>query len=152
MNCIGMQSWKGSEYSRIPSMLSFCVCKCCTRFWICLNIAQSQPANIGPQDIPRTSFSNVPRTSPKDPIWPSRGPPDLMSRERPNLTSWGRPEMMSSGRPNLTFQARPWEVDSGRPQDALRTSLRGFSEYSNSHVAALFVTFLSELIRLTKSI
>ena len=28
----------------------------------------SQPANIGPQDVPRTSPSNVPRTSPKDPI------------------------------------------------------------------------------------
>ena len=27
-----------------------------------------QPANIGPQDVPRTSPSNVPRTSPKDPI------------------------------------------------------------------------------------
>ena len=28
----------------------------------------TQPANIGPQDVPRTSRSNVPRTSPKDPI------------------------------------------------------------------------------------
>ena len=28
----------------------------------------TQPANIGPQDVPRTSPSNVPRTSPKDPI------------------------------------------------------------------------------------
>ena len=28
----------------------------------------SQPANIGPQDVPRTSTSNVPRTSPKGPI------------------------------------------------------------------------------------
>ena len=27
-----------------------------------------QPANIGPQDVPRTSPTNVPRTSPKDPI------------------------------------------------------------------------------------
>ena len=29
---------------------------------------KSQPANICPQDVPRTSPSNVPRTSPKDPI------------------------------------------------------------------------------------
>ena len=28
----------------------------------------SQPANIGPQDVPRTSPTNVRRTSPKDPI------------------------------------------------------------------------------------
>ena len=31
-------------------------------------IILTQPANIGPQDVPRTSPSNVPRTSPKDPI------------------------------------------------------------------------------------
>ena len=31
----------------------------------------TQPANIGPQDVPKTSPYNVPRTSPKDPIWPS---------------------------------------------------------------------------------
>ena len=30
--------------------------------------AISQPANIGPQDVPRKSLANVPRTSPKDPI------------------------------------------------------------------------------------
>ena len=28
----------------------------------------TQPANIGPQDVPRTSPTNVPRTSPKGPI------------------------------------------------------------------------------------
>ena len=33
-----------------------------------LKIVGTQPANIGPQDVPRTSPSNVPRTSPKDPI------------------------------------------------------------------------------------
>ena len=31
----------------------------------------TQPANIGPQDVPRTSPFSVPRSSPKDPIWPS---------------------------------------------------------------------------------
>ena len=91
----------------------------------------SQPANIGPQDVPRTSPSNVPRTSPEDPIWPSSGRPDLTFRGRPNLTSWGRPEITSRGCLNLTFKWRPWEVDSGRPQDVFRTSPRGPSEYSN---------------------
>ena len=74
-----------------------------------------QPANVGPQDVLRTSPSNVPRTSPKDPICPSWGRPYLMFRGRPNLTSWGRPEMKSRGRLNLTFKGRPWKVDSGRP-------------------------------------
>ena len=78
----------------------------------------TQPANIGPQDVPRTSPSSVPKTSPIDPIWPSRG--------RPNLTSRGRPEMTSRGNLNLTFKGRPWEVDSGRPQDVQGT----FSERS----------------------
>ena len=31
----------------------------------------TQPANIGPQDVPRTSPFSVPRSSPKDPIGPS---------------------------------------------------------------------------------
>ena len=44
-----------------------------------IGLHATQPANIGPQDVPRTSPSNVPRTFPKDPIWPSRG--------RLNLTS-----------------------------------------------------------------
>ena len=112
----------------------------------------TQPANIGHQDVPKTSPSNVPRTSPKDPIWPSWGHPDLTSPGRPNIASWGRPEMMSRGCPNLTLKGLPWEVDSRRPQDVLRTSLRGSSEYSNLDVPVFFVTFLSELIRLTKSI
>ena len=29
--CVGMKLWKSSEYSSIPSMPGFCVCKCCTR-------------------------------------------------------------------------------------------------------------------------
>ena len=67
-------------------------------------------------------------------------------------TSRGRPNIMSWERPNLTFKGRPWEVDSRRPQNVLRTSLRGSSEYSNLDVPVFFVTFLSEIIRLTKSI
>ena len=76
----------------------------------------SQLANIGPQDAPKTS--------PKDPIWPSRG--------RPTVTSWGRP--------NLTFKGHPWEVDLGLPRDVLRTSPRRPSEHSNLDVP-IFVNF-----------
>ena len=65
----------------------------CLNLYFCCNAIfmkiVTQPASIGPQDVPRTSPSNVPRTSPKDPIWPSRGHPDLISRERPNIMSRG---------------------------------------------------------------
>ena len=60
------------------------------------NSELTQPANIGLQDVPKTSPSNVVRTSPKYPIW--------ASGERPNLTSWERPEMTSRGRSNLMFK------------------------------------------------
>ena len=102
----------------------------------------SQPANIGPQDVPRTSRSNDPRTSPKDPIWPSQG--------RLDLTSWGRPEMTSRGRLNLTFKGRPWEVDSGRPRTFTGRPLEDL-ESTQTWMSNFFKTFLSELIRLTKS-
>ena len=63
-------------------------------------VAITQPAKFGPQDVPRTSPSNVtyrnyttvPRTSQSDVPGTS------------NLTSWGRPEMTSRGRPNLMFK------------------------------------------------
>ena len=29
--CVSMQLLKGSEYSRIPSMTGFCICKSCTQ-------------------------------------------------------------------------------------------------------------------------
>ena len=86
----------------------------------------TQPTNIGPQDVLRTSPSNFPRTSPKDPIWLSQGRPNLTSRGRHNLTSWGRL--------NLTFKGRSWEVDLGLPQDVLSTFPRGPWEYSNLDV------------------
>ena len=82
----------------------------------------THPTNIGLQDVPRTSRSNVPRTSPKD------------SFDRCGDVPILRPEMTSRGRLNLMFKGRPWEVDSGRPQDVLRTSPRGPSEYSNLDV------------------
>ena len=74
------------------------------------------------------------------------------SRGRPNLTSKGRPEMTFRRCPNPMFKGRPWEVDSGRLQDVLRTSPRGPSQYSNLDVPTFSLPFLSELIRLTKSI
>ena len=49
--------------------------------------------------------------------------------------------MTARRRPNLKFKGRPRGVDSGRPQDVLRTSLKGFSEYLNLDVAALFCNF-----------
>ena len=95
-------------------------------------------ANIGPCDFPRTSPSNARRTFSKDPIWLSQGRLNLTSRGSPNLTSWGSLKMTSRGHPDLTLKGCPWEVNSGSPQDVVRT--------------IFFLTFLSELIRLTKSI
>ena len=119
----------------------------------------SQPANIGPQDVPRTSPSNVPRASPKGPIWPSRRRPELTSRRRPSWTSWGHLEMTSNGRPNLTPKGLPWEIDSRRPQNVLRTSpswpWKHVVETMCGHlldVPKFHFTFLSELIPLIKSI
>ena len=36
--------------------------------FIIKELSEAQPANIGPQDVPRTSPSNIPSTSPKGPI------------------------------------------------------------------------------------
>ena len=96
-----------------------------------------------PEDYP----SSVPRTFPKDPIWPSWG--------RPNLTSCGPPEMTSRGRPNLMFKWRPWEINSGCPQDVLRTFPREPSEYSSLDVQNFFKLFFHNLFdwaNLSKSI
>ena len=49
---------------------------------ICLS-ETSQPANIGPQDATPTSPSNIPRVSPKNPIWPSRGSSESTSQGCP---------------------------------------------------------------------
>ena len=89
------------------------------------------PAYLGPQDVPRTSSSNFPRTSPKYPFWPFWGCPNLTFWGRPNLTFWGRPEKISRRRSNLMFNERPWDVDSGPPQNFLKTSPRRSTEYSN---------------------
>ena len=81
----------------------------------------TQPANIGSQDVSRTSPSNIPRTLPKDSNW--------SSGERPNLTSWENPEMQSLGRPYLTFKRRTWQDYWRRSQDVCRTSARGPSKH-----------------------
>ena len=110
-----------------------------------MQLHATQPANIGPQDVPRTSPSNVPRTFPKDPFWPYRGRLDLTSWGRPNLTSWEHPEMTSRGRLNLMFKGRPWRVDSGRPQDVLRTFPSRPWEYSNFDIYNFFKLFFQNL-------
>ena len=38
--CTRTQLRKGSEYYRIPNLLDFCICKRCTRLWICLNMSE----------------------------------------------------------------------------------------------------------------
>ena len=86
--------------------------------------------------VPRTSRGSPPPTSPGGPL----------------KILFDRPDLTSRGRPNPTFKGRLWEVDSGRPQYVFRTSPRRPSEYSNLDVPKFFLTFLSEVIRLTKSI
>ena len=81
----------------------------------------TQSANIGSQDVSRTSPSNIPRTLPKD--------SNRSSGERPNLTSWENPEMQSLGRPYLTFKRRTWQDYWRRSQDVCRTSARGPSKH-----------------------
>ena len=85
---------------------------------------QKPTANIGPQNVPRTSPLNVPRTSPEDPIWQSRGRPKLKSRGRLHLSSRCRLEMTSWRGPNLASKVRAWKVESGRPLDDLENTLR----------------------------
>ena len=85
-------------------------------------IEYTEPENIGPQDVSSTIPTNVPRTSPKDPIWPSCWRPKLTS---PDLTSWGRLKMTSNGRLYATSMGRPWQVDSGHPIDNLENMSEG---------------------------
>ena len=56
----------------------------------------SKMANIGPQYVPKTSTSNVPKTSSEDPVWLSQG-----------CKKW-RPKMTSRRRPDLTFKVCPY--------------------------------------------
>ena len=70
---------------------------------------------------PEDALLQILRTSPKDPIWPSR--------ERPDMMSWGRPEMTFRGHPNLTSNERPWEVGSEHTHDVFRTSPSGLSKH-----------------------
>ena len=59
---------------------------------------------------------------------------------------------------NLMSKGRPCEIESGRPQDIIRTFPRGPSKHVFGtmwghllHVSKFLFTFLSKLIRLTKS-
>ena len=89
--------------------------------------------------VPRTSRGRLPPTS--------LGRPLKILFDRPGDVPIWRPEMTSRGRLNLTFKGRPWEVDSRRPQDVLRT----FVQSTQTWISKFFLTFLSEIIRLTKS-
>ena len=122
------------------------------QIWLCQIICKNNMTIPSRQIlVPRTSPSNVPRTYPKDPIWPSRG--------QPNLTSWRRPEMTSRGRLNLTSKGRSWKDDSRHPQNVLRTSPRGPLKHVLGtmwghllDVPKFLFLFLLGLIRFTKSI
>ena len=90
----------------------------------------TQPANIGPQDVPRTSSSNVPRTSPKGPIWPSRGLPNLTSRDVP---IW-RPGDVLKWRPEDALVWRSRDVPGGLIRDVPRTfSGRSLEDLQSTH-------------------
>ena len=121
-------------------------------FFIHSSNVSTLPANIGLQDVPTTSPSNVLRTFPKDPIWPFLGRLDLTSQARINLTSWGSPETTSKERTNLTSRNVPGRLIRGEPRTFSRRPPRGPSKHSNLDVPRFLLTFLSELIRLTKSI
>ena len=104
---LGLLGWSNKTSSVLPELKSACyfLPQSTVSYgsdWIS-ETNSTQPANVGHQDVPRTSPSNVSRAFHKGPIWPSWG--------RPNLTSWGRPEM--------AFRGRSWEVDSECPQDVL---------------------------------
>ena len=60
------------------------------------------------------------KTSPKDPISPPQG--------RPNLTSWGRPEMASRWHSNLTSKGPPREGDLGCPTEDLQSTQTWMSQ------------------------
>ena len=63
-----------------PSKYMFTCCYPAGKYW----------SPESPEEVP----SNVPRTSPKHPIWPSRG--------RYHLTFWGSPDLTSQGRREST--------------------------------------------------
>ena len=108
------------------------------KFRMFFRLTYTELANIGPQDVSKTSPSNVPRTFPKDPIWPSWGRP-----------IWGPGDVLiwrSRDVPGRLIRNAP-RTFSGRPLEDSNF------EYSNLDVPAHFLlTFLPKLIRLTKSI
>ena len=96
----------------------------------------TQPANIGSQDVQRTSPSKVLRTSLKDAIWPSRGRPDLTSRGRPNR----RPDDVLKWRPGNILIWRSRDVSGRLIREVTRTLLgRPLEDLQNSQ------TWMSQL-------
>ena len=79
----------------------------------CNIVVPTKPANIGPQDVPRTP----PPTSPGRPLKIIFDHPE----DAPNLTSWIRP--------NLTLVGCPWEVDSGPPLEGLQSIQTWMSQH-----------------------
>ena len=112
-------------------------------------MTNTQPADIGPQDVPRTSTSNIPRTSPKDPL------------DRPAyIPSW-HPGDVPIWRPGDVLKWRPRDVSIWSSRDVPRTLIREvprtFSERpledlqsTQTWITKFFLNFLSELFRLTK--
>ena len=86
----------------------------------------TQSANIGPQDFPRTSSSNVRGISAKDRIWPSRGRPDLTSRG-----GWFRATPGCS-------QYIPWRTFKTRLRNNVRSSSRCLKIYFSFFFGNLF--------------
>ena len=121
-------------------------------FFIHSSNVSTLPANIGLQDVPTTSPSNVLRTFPKDPIWPFLGRLDLTSQARIN---WRLGEVLKRRPRNvLIWRSRnvPGRLIRGEPRTFSRRPPRGPSKHSNLDVPRFLLNFLSELIRLTKSI
>ena len=70
----------------------------------------SQLSNIGPQDVLRTSLSNVPKMYPKDSIWPSWGPPLKVLFDRSEHAPIWRPGDVPTWRPGDFLKWRPGDV------------------------------------------
>ena len=83
----------------------------------------TQPVNICPQDVPRTSLSNVLRALPEHPIWPS----NLMFRERFYLTFAGPFQCNIAG----TFETCLFIFSFFKPDNKLKcTVVTGICSYS----------------------
>ena len=95
--------------------------------------------------VPRTSRGRPLSTSPERPLnILLHHPGDIPIRRIQDATSRGRAD--------LKFKRCLWDVNSWRFLEVLRTSPRGPSKHSNVDAQKFLLTFLSDLIRLTKSV